>query len=467
MVARLSLLILLLIYFCVGGLYVVNTPAWQVPDEPAHYNYVRYVAEHAALPVLRAGDYDALYLERLKSQHFPGDLSIAAVRYESWQPPLYYALAAPVFALTGGQVGVVRFFSLALGGLGVVLVYALARRARPHAPGLALAAAGFWAFVPQHLAMLAGINNDSLAEVIMLLGVWRTLETFFAPADFYAHDPGISAYLAAQFPVAQHRPPLRHLVALGVVLGLGFWTKLSIYPLAGVVGAALLLWAKRERWAGRVWLNAALWVVIPAVLIGGLWWGRNVLTYGGLDVFGSQRHDAIVVGQLRASEALAQWGPERYLSNFAQITFQSFWGQFGWMGVVMDRRVYDALKLYSLLLGIGAAGWIMGPRRVSPAQRDLALVLGLTLLLAIAVYLYYNLTFVQFQGRYVYPALSVIALGAALSLRQWAVWIVRLTRLPRAWVPAALFGLPLLPVAAQMALTVFALYRFIIPALVL
>ena len=30
-------------YLTIGVLYGFRTPAWQVPDEPAHYNYVRHL----------------------------------------------------------------------------------------------------------------------------------------------------------------------------------------------------------------------------------------------------------------------------------------------------------------------------------------------------------------------------------------------------------------------------------------
>jgi len=35
------LLLILLAYFVAGTLYAVQTPRWQGPDEPAHYNYLR------------------------------------------------------------------------------------------------------------------------------------------------------------------------------------------------------------------------------------------------------------------------------------------------------------------------------------------------------------------------------------------------------------------------------------------
>jgi hypothetical protein len=254
------------------------------------------------------------------------------------------------------------------------------------------------------------------------------------------------------------------------VLGLAFLTKLSVYPLAALFGVALLLLARRERWTRRQVLLAALELYVPALLLGGMWWARNLAVYGEFDFLAKQRHDAIVVGQPRTSEMLAVWGGAGYLQRYAAITFQSFWGQFGWMGVLMDQRVYLALQAYTALLAIGAAGVAWERRRAGlrlrRPQADVALLLSVTVLLVIAVYLTYNLTFVQFQGRYLYPALPVLALGAALSLRQWACWLLALRRQTSAAVAtAARVALPLAAVALMALLDLFALYRFVIPAL--
>ena len=51
------LLAILLVYVFVGTLYAVYTPAWQAPDEPAHFNYIRHLAEQHRFPILKAGDY--------------------------------------------------------------------------------------------------------------------------------------------------------------------------------------------------------------------------------------------------------------------------------------------------------------------------------------------------------------------------------------------------------------------------
>jgi hypothetical protein len=92
------------------------------------------------------------------------------------------------------------------------------------------------------------------------------------------------------------------------------------------------------------------------------------------------------------------------------------------------------------------------------ATRNLLLgVLGLTVLLVLLVYGYYNVTFVQHQGRYLFPALIPIALGAALATDA----LLRLMRLPERLRPLAF----VLPYLAMVALDLYALWRFILPAL--
>jgi hypothetical protein len=258
---------------------------------------------------------------------------------------------------------------------------------------------------------------------------------------------------------------------LGVVLGLAFLTKLSAYPLAGLAALALLLVARRERWTLALLARRGLELFGPALVLGALWWGRNLAVYGRLDFLGLQRHDA-VVGQLRTTEALALWGTAGYVQRFFQTTFQSFWGQFGWMGVVMDRRVYWALLVFTLALVIGLVGAVVAWRRsavaLMPARRDALVLVTVALLLAVAVYLYYNLSFVQFQGRYLYPALPLIGVGVGVALRQWVRWALRLVRVGSASLRAAMaWLLPLAPIALLAALAVFALYRFIVPQLAL
>ena len=143
-----------------------------MPDEPAHYNYIRYLVENKSLPTLDPGEYPQGYLGELTSKKFPPELSIDSLQYESWQPPLYYLLAAPIYLISGGALLPLRLFSLLLGAGVLIFAYLAVREVVPDRPFVAVTAAGFIAFIPQHLGMMAGINNDSLSELLIAIGLW-------------------------------------------------------------------------------------------------------------------------------------------------------------------------------------------------------------------------------------------------------------------------------------------------------
>jgi hypothetical protein len=150
-------------YVAIGVLYATFTPTWQVPDEPAHYNYIRALAEEQRFPVLEAGDYDQDLLNKLLSQKFPPELSVEPVEYEDHQPTLYYLMATPIYRIFDGALVPLRLLSVLFGAGLLVVAFGTVRTLFPAQPALALIAAAFIAFIPQHTAMTAGVNNDGLA----------------------------------------------------------------------------------------------------------------------------------------------------------------------------------------------------------------------------------------------------------------------------------------------------------------
>jgi hypothetical protein len=168
--SRLWLASILLVYLLLASAYAAYTPAWQAPDEPAHYNYIRYIAEHGTLPELKPGDYPAGYLEEIKAARFARPYSIDPIRYESHQPPLYYLLATPVFLL-GRAVGMetpllpLRLFSVALSLFSLLVAYRLVRVLTPNRPMIALGTVAFMAFLPMRLAVTGAVNNDVLVAL--------------------------------------------------------------------------------------------------------------------------------------------------------------------------------------------------------------------------------------------------------------------------------------------------------------
>ena len=428
--SSLVLAFIVVAYVGIGTLYAVRTPAWQVPDEPAHYNYVRFVAQGRGLPVLQSGDYDQAYLESIKAAKFPPSMPIDSIRYEFWQPPLYYVLAAPIYLATGGSLLALRLFSVVLGGFVVIFSFLIVRRFAPDSPALALGSAAFVAFVPQHVAMMAGAQNDSAAELLLALIVLQILNLKLQIKSFKWGR-------------------------LGLTLGLALLTKGTIYIAAPLVAVAIWLkYRSQSPRDGRWLVKRGVSVFGPALVLVLPWWLRNVAAYGWPDVLVSIRHDAVVMGQTTPAEWIARFGLGGYLRDFVVTTFHSFWGQFGWMGVPMNDRYYAVLAACSLAASVGLLWYLV--RNASTAFKNPGFwFLGTWILFATLAYVVYNVKYVQFQGRYLFPALIPIGLAFTIGFRQWTTW------LPSNWRDVALA----IPYSGLAALCLIALFRMIVPTL--
>jgi hypothetical protein len=83
--------------------------------------------------------------------------------------------------------------------------------------------------------------------------------------------------------------------------------------------------------------------------------------------------------------------------------------------------------------------------------------MGLTLLLSILAFLYYNTQFQQFQGRYLYPGLIPFALALVLGIDAWRYWLVGRFAGTR-WLTVLVFW-------AFALVDVYVLTRYIVPGL--
>lgn len=417
------LAVIVVAYFVIGSLFALRTPAWQNPDEPAHYNYTRQLVRSGSIPIIEPGDWVAGLVPIGPNVK---DVPVDRMTYEDHQPPLFYLLSAPVFIITGGQLVALRLFALLIGAFMVVFAYFTVVTIFPAHLYLAAFAATFIALLPQHLAIMAGYNNDALSEALLALVV----------------------LLSVRLVLRRDVLTTRHLVVLAIAVGLCFVTKAQAYLALPVALIGVFLATRRTATNDIIdttdtpdtpnVLSSILLVLGLSALIGLPWWVRSIGLYGRADFLGLQRHNEVVVGQPTTAEWLAEYGLAGVLSRLLQTTFQSFWGQFGWMSIPLDRRIYLALLAFTLVsAALFLAWWVHGRavrRRLSnqepvragedlyspylllTAQQSRALTLLACLaLFTMLAYAWYNLQFVQHQGRYLYPALIPIATAFALG----------------------------------------------------
>lgn len=428
-------------YLIAGALFAVYTPPWQAPDEPAHYNYVRQVAEKGCCPRIEMGDWQGDYLGQLTSVRFAPDALERhyTIQYEDHQPPLYYLLASLVYKIGNGSLVALRLFSVVLGAATVALTYAIGKHALPGHPHIALGAMALVAFLPQHLAMTSAVNNDALAEALVAFGLLWLIR-----------------YLnGAVVPIWQ----------FGLIAGLAILCKATIYYTLLLFPLAMTLaWSKQKKPISTLAGRFAAFLLV-ALLIGGPWWLRNISAYGFPDFLGLGAHDAVVADQPRTIDYVGKHGWISYARQFITVSFKSFWGQFGWMALPLDGVLGGWIyRGFALLTLAGLSGSLLAARR-SPAppdrgaieRRQLNIIFAAAMLIVSLSYLYYNLEFLQWQGRYLFPALIPIALCLVAGIDFWRA------RLFARWELSP--WLSTVTMMCLFALDIYLLFRVIVPGL--
>jgi len=415
---------ILLGYIVLALSYSVINPLGEAPDEVSHYAYARYVGRERALPSPEG-----------------------AARGEVFQPPLYYALVGlatgwieegdftikanndfslaektpnvllhtrqEAFPYRDGALAwhLMRALSVAMGAVTVWSVYALARVVFASSPALPMAVAAFTAFTPEFLFITSAVNNDNLTAMLSALTLLLLARLVSGASD------GARVWLS-----------------VGVLLGLGVWTKMSMLAFVPLAGVVALIVTKRR---GASLARLSVWIALPMLIVAAPWLIRNWLTYG--DPLGwavmRQVTDAMV-----APMGLAEY--PAWLWSF----FQSFWGRFGGaIHVQMPVSVYVALGVLTLVAVVGLlrSSFVLRPpsfvlrpssfvlrlfsRHLPPASRLLPsasrlltwfLALHLALI-ALLLIVWANTNQGTDQARLAYPALAAINIFFVAGLAAW------------------------------------------------
>lgn len=430
---------------------VINAVAWalitppiQVPDEQAHIYYVQQLAETGQVPKPTGASEVSPQTQALQNAGHLYDINTGFFGRPDWTasqaraderairegspeggggdvgvgsyPPLYYAILAAPYSLTGAaggslldQLTAMRVVSALFAACTVLFVFLFLRELLPRAPWAWRAGALMCALQPMFGFVSGGVNPDSL------LAAW-------CAALFYA--------LARAF---RRGLTVGTGVALGGLMAAATLTKLSAVGLGPglLVALALLLWRTRPEErpeALRGVAGAALAFGGPMavyLVLNTAVWGRPLLPGAGQSVGGN----AVAAG---AALTLKGYLTYTWQLVFPKLSFMYDWhagflpreiwlkgwvGRFGWGGVVFDPHVYrTALGVLYVLLGAAAFSLIRFRasvrRRLPEITAYVALAAGLMLFYGYVGYSYFVGTGMIFeQARYLLP---LIALYGAL-----------------------------------------------------
>jgi len=410
--------LLVALYCVLTLLLIMRVPVGAAPDELAHLEYVKHLATQSTLPVFKTvGGSD------------PG--------YEFHQPPLYYAVCAPLWQAAGERGGphFCRLVSLLCGALTLVLLWRAVAALFPNKSNLPPLATGFAALWPLHQGVGASAGNDALAGLIC------------------------AAIFAVIARASNRAWQTRDAILLGILTGLGLLTKTTCLAIGLVaMGAAWSLARQGESDATRETGSTRRAILQPclalavALLFGGWWLARNQMRYG----------DPFALGAFNAAFGKTSPGPAMflaagvslldYLRITASILFCTAWGFFGGPNTAIRylnpfgtqgpppallpvvRVMLVPMLICAAASGIalwGVSRWVRTWRDCMAGTRAALAWWFIGLLLVALAWAQFNTRYFQAQARYFHPALLPLALAFALGWRQalgdfWkgrALWI--------------------------------------------
>jgi len=457
-VGRRLLVLLLAIQLIRAVLYAVLLPLWQNPDELAHFEYVKLLADREAirldLPLdgtiayrvvtalggggadgasarahsdLRREISESLDRHRyLEIRRFADPDNTGVFGYpELHQPPLYYFVAAAVLrTLSLGSIDdeayALRFLSIVMSLVIVAIAYQVVRELLPDRPAVAFAVAGLITFIPQYTSLSGSITNDKLVEVAFA-GVFLLAVRSARQGLSWLGWMGVAALTGMALLTKK-----TGLILLPILLfywdlrrfrrGGGRWPRYALTR-AGLLAALVVLFLSAPSWLpplaeryGRH--KAALPPAVTATLDG--------LSHGFALQFGASPPE-FVVGRAERLDQTPTWLRRYYFP----ILFRGFWGNFGHMEAPVADGLYRVLMVAvgvaALGLGLLAGAVARERERLAPWQRDLLVFLaGAVFWVVLLTFVRDALVFNLSQGRNLYPAVIPLALFFVLGLAQVA-----------------------------------------------
>ncbi|MCX7839020.1 MAG: glycosyltransferase family 39 protein [Anaerolineae bacterium] len=402
------------IYLVLACAYAILVPPWESPDEPAHYLYVKQLAERARPPLQPTVQ---------QKDYFCRDYAFISSNYEWYQPAVGYlpaaiiyktlALLAPhslphtipplnpqfcidpfthhnlfihlnlkMFEIWKTEWGllIIRLF---LSLLGLIVIYAAYRIGNvcDRQNWLGIGAAGWVAFLPQFTFINASVRSDTLTNTV------AALVLLFA--------------VLMQLPRANTS---RLALAIGFLLGVGLLCKYTFVYILPVGLIAIILTSPR---APRLWIKPFVLMGLPTLILVAIYYlafteARAALIY----TFNSA---------LRLDPNTLNW---KYLTKVLQPLFiEIFFARFGWANVTVPgifSHIAFALWGIGVVSTLGHLWWLR--HTVDSHTQKIILLLSVSILFAIIGVIRFNLSTFQPQGRLLFPALVA---WAVVSIWGW------------------------------------------------
>lgn len=395
-----------------GVAWSIITPPFQGRDEPAHFAYVQQLAQTGSLPRLANGQYgyspeETLVLEGLDqeivklSPQMPAISSLGQQRtlthdlnaglsdvgsgeagVATPEPPLYYAMETVPYALGMGntlaQLELMRLAGALLAAITVLLSFFFLRELLPGVPWAATVGAACIAVQPLFGFMSGTVNPDTM---------------------LYTVSAALLLCLARGFRRGLTQPLA---VTIGVLIAIGFLTKLNFVGLAvGVFAGLIVLGLREARSTGRVALRwtaiggaIGLSPLLAYVLVNGLS-GNSALGSLQGSAFGSPHgslsHEISYIWEFYLPRLPGMTQYFAGLSTFRDVWLNRSVGLYGWLDTEFPRWVVNiALVLVAAIALLCLRELILRRKAVRARLPELAIfatmIIGVLVLVGASSY---------------------------------------------------------------------------------
>ncbi len=387
---------LILIYFLVfGSLYIVITPPFESPDEYLHLDYINYISKYKNLPNQYEGIKNPLIFVGQGHQH-----------------PLYYILAS-VLVYQFSQNGVIeyehpskldknwiggipgnnthinifssyrdkllfyfiRLISLLFSLLNLYFIFKISSLFFTESSSR-LFAVFIAASIPQFQFISSVINNDSISNMFSTAGIFYLLKIIDSPKE-------LKEYLFA---------------ALYICLGiLSKKTVMFMVPCAAIL-IIYLIFKYRNHTAIKSVIRNSLSFILILIALTSVIFIRNYNIYGEFLAGNMEKTTMLQFVEIKSIFSYY------FIQPFTQGILSSFIGVFGWMNIPVPKFIAVFYIIFFII------GFFVSLYLSYKYVNYRLLLLFLFFVMCLGGVVYFNLTFTQYQGRYMFPVLSAISI---------------------------------------------------------
>jgi 4-amino-4-deoxy-L-arabinose transferase-like glycosyltransferase len=353
--------------------YSFLTPTFYAPDEQPHFKYVKYLAENRSLPVQTS------------------QTGSPTNDWEYYQPPLYYLSLTPFYWLSqalfqedAATVRLLRAFSIMLWGITVLFTIRFCESLNVYDVFIKIFVVSMISLLPTYTFLSSVINNDNLLITI---------------------GSGILCL------VIQPKASLKNSALIGILLGLGLLTKLTVVVYIPLIVFILLIGLVRRTISWSTIPHIILSIVIAA-LIWAPWAWRNWNVYG-----------SITAEEL--ANVLYQW-KSVFHAVLATLKYvqRSFWAVSGiYNNIDVFYPIIGQIVFYLAMIGL-LHGLLSKREKLSfLALKNINILIAsaLAILINLMLVFRFGILYAQGQGRFLFPLLIPFSLLMAIGLRMFSV----------------------------------------------